>query len=102
MGITSFRLPVPMTAGQTYSLSVTVANHNYYGEIEFWGTDSTCGPGLERLYVAPVEAKVYCADVVPSQSYPYVLLVQRLHWDGGGFASGSARNVLACPTGRCP
>jgi hypothetical protein len=91
-----------MTAGQPYSLSVTVTNHNFYGDIEIWGSNATCGPGLERLYVAPVASQIFCADVVPSQSYTYAILVQRLYWDGGAPAGGSAYNFLACPTDRCP
>ena len=102
MDITSFVLPTPMTAGQPYSLSVTVANHGYYGDIEFWGSNGTCGPGLELLYSAPLDSKIYCADVHPSQSYTYILYVQRLSVDSGAPAGESASHTLACPAARCP
>lgn len=102
MDITSFLLPTPMTAGQPYSLSVTVSNNGYYGDVEFWGSNATCGSGLELLYQAPLDSKVYCADVHPSQSYTYILFVQRLNVDSGAPAGESAHNTLACPSSRCP
>jgi hypothetical protein len=102
MDITSMQLTDVMKAGQPYSLSVSVSNSGFYGDIEFWGTTSECGPGLQKLYSAPVESKVYCADVLPTQDYTYVLYVQRLMVDSGAPAGEHADTILACPTGRCP
>lgn len=102
MNITSMALPAPMTANQPYSLSVSVSNSGFYGDIEFWGAMSECGAGLQKLYSAPVESKVYCADVLPTQSYTYILYVQRLSTDSGAPAGEHADTILACPTGRCP
>jgi hypothetical protein len=102
MSITSYELPVPMKAGQPYSLSVTEYDNNFGGDVEFWGATSECGPGWEKLYGAPMDSKVYCADVTPTQDYTYVLYVERLvKEDGGWSASSHASNHLACPTGRC-
>jgi hypothetical protein len=101
MGIRSLTLPVPMTPGQPYSLSVSVADNGFYGDIEIWGTDAVCGPGLERLYIQPVQSKVYCADLVASQPYPYLLFVERLFVDSGAPASEHADTIVACPTVRC-
>ncbi len=102
MSITSFLLTDPMKAGQPYSLSVSVASSRYYGTIEFWGSNAECGPGLEKLYSAPVDTKVYCADVLPTNDYTYALLVERLMVDSGAPASEHSGNMLACPSGRCP
>lgn len=100
--VTSFLLPIPVTAGKPYAFSFVVANDGFSGDIELWGTSRTCGPGLERLYVAPIASKTYCVNVVASQTYSYVLLVQRLAVDGGASASFAASQFMACPTDRCP
>jgi hypothetical protein len=102
MSITSFLLPEPMKAGRPYSLSAAYVNNGYFGTIEFWGTTSECGPGLEQLFTGPVESKVYCADVVPTRDYTHVLFVEGLKWDGGRPAGAHADQILACPTSRCP
>jgi hypothetical protein len=101
MSITSIQLPVPMTAGQPYSLSVSVNDNGFSGDVEFWGATSQCGPGWQQLYSAPLGSKVYCADVSPAQDYPYVIYVERMYTDSGAPAGESAYNHLACPTGRC-
>jgi hypothetical protein len=102
MGITSLLLPEPMKAGQPYSLSAAVSNSGYTGTIEFWGATSECGAGLEQLFSEPVASKIYCADVVPSQDYRYVLYVEHYLWDGGAPAGAHTGDILACPSGRCP
>ena len=101
MGIRSLTLPVPMTPGQPYSLSVSVGDNGFYGDIEVWGTDSVCGPGLEKLYTQPVESKVYCADLVASRPFAYLLFVERLFVDSGAPASEHADTIIACPAVRC-
>jgi hypothetical protein len=100
--VNSFLLPLPMTAGQPYAFSVVVSDNRFYGDIELWGTNATCGPGLERLYAAPLASQTYCVNVVPSQNYPYVIFVQRLAVDSGAPASESATQFMACPTDHCP
>ena len=55
--VTSFRLPIAMTAGELYAFSFAVSDNRFYGDIELWGTTGTCGPGFERLYAAPVASK---------------------------------------------
>jgi hypothetical protein len=99
--ITSFILPQPMKSGQPYSLSSGVTNKGYTGTIEFWGTTSECGPGLQKLFSAPVESKVFCADVMPAQDFEHLLYVEHLLFHGGS-ASEFTESVLACPTGHCP
>jgi hypothetical protein len=99
--VTSFLLPLPMMAGKPYAFSFAVTDNGFYGDIELWGTNGTCGPGLERLYAAPIASKGYCINVVAAQNYPYVLLVERLAVDGGALASLSASRFMACPTDRC-
>jgi hypothetical protein len=101
MNITSLQLVDPMKAGQPYSLSVSVSNYRFFGDIEFWGATSECGSGLEKLFSAPVDSKVFCADVLPARDYSHVLFVERLMVDSGAPASEHADNILACPTGRC-
>jgi hypothetical protein len=102
MSITSMLLPVAMTAGQPYSLAATFSNGGFIGDIEFWGTTSECGPGLERLFTEPVDSKTYCVDVVPAEDYGYVLFVERLINASGAPAGAEAGNIVGCPTGRCP
>jgi hypothetical protein len=101
MSITSVELPVAMTAGQPYSLSITVSDGGFTGDVEFWGATSQCGPGWQQLYSAPLASKTYCADVNPTQDYTYVLYVERMFTDSGAPSSESDYNHLACPTGRC-
>ncbi len=101
-GITSLLLPVAMKAGQVYSLSAMVSNSNYGGTIEFWGTNSECGPGLQKLFSAPVASQTFCANVAPTQDFTYVLYVEHLLWDGGAAASEATYAILACPDSRCP
>jgi hypothetical protein len=101
MGIRSLTLPVPMTPGQPYSLSVSVVDNGFYGDIEIWGSDAVCGAGLEKLYIQPVESKVHCADLVASKPYAYLLFVERLFVDSGAPASEHADTIIACPTVRC-
>jgi hypothetical protein len=101
-GITSLLLPVAMKAGQVYSLSAMVSDSNFGGTIEFWGTNSECGPGLQKLFSAPVASQTFCADVAPSQDFTYVLYVEHLLWDGGAAASESTGAILASPDSRCP
>ncbi len=102
LDVTSFLLPIPMTPGASYAFSFALADNGFYGDIELWGTTHTCGPGLERLYVAPIASRTYCVNVVASQAYTYVLLAQRLSVDGGALASFSASQFMACPTDHCP
>jgi hypothetical protein len=101
MSITSMQLPVAMKAGQPYSLSITVSDNGFSGDVEFWGATSQCGPGWQQLYSAPLASKAYCADVNPTQDYTYVLYVERMFTDSGAPSSESDYNHLACPTGRC-
>ena len=54
------------------------------------------------MFSAPIESKVYCADVMPTQDFTYVLYVEGLKWDGGAPAGEHTGDVLACPTGRSP
>jgi hypothetical protein len=102
MGIISLALPEPMKAGQPYSLSADITSVNYTGNIEFWGTTSECGPGLQKLFSAPVQTKTYCADVMPTQDFTHVLFVDALIWDGTSNSVEHTGNILACPAGRCP
>jgi hypothetical protein len=102
MSITSMLLPEPMKAGQPYSLAATVFNGGFTGDIQFWGTTSECGPGLEQLFSKPVDSTTYCVDALPTQDYTYVLFVERLINDSGAPASEHEGNILACPSGRCP
>jgi len=102
MSIISFPLPEPMKAGELYSLSATMTSYAYTGAIEFWGTNSVCGPGLQKLYGEPVESRTYCADVTPTQDFTHVLLVKRLLWSGHGSAGASEGPVYACGSNRCP
>jgi hypothetical protein len=103
MSITSMQLPVAMKAGQPYSLSADIVNSNFGGDIEFWGTTSECGSGLQKLFSAPIDSKIFCADVSPTQDFTYVLLVEGLTSPTNGKpAAEHAGNVLGCPTSRCP
>jgi hypothetical protein len=101
MSITSVELPAAMKAGEPYSLSITVNDNGFSGDVEFWGATSQCGPGWQELYSAPIASKVYCADVNPTQDYTYVLYVERMFTDSGAPSSESDYDHLACPTGRC-
>jgi hypothetical protein len=101
MAITALQLPQPMEAGVPYSLSAHVANGGFSGDVEFWGATSQCGPGWQKLYAAPVESKVYCADVNPTDNYTYLLWVEKLYTDSGAPAGEHSDTILACPTGRC-
>jgi hypothetical protein len=101
--VISRKLPEPMKAGQPYTFSIALSNRNYTGDLELWGSDSECGPGLERLYSAPFDSRTYCTEVHPSGDYPYVLFVRQFTGKGG--ASSAAQNYAqfyACPTGSCP
>ncbi len=102
MSIISFPLPEPMKAGELYSLSATMTSSGYTGAIEFWGTNSVCGPGLQKLYDEPVESRTYCADVTPTQDFTHVLFVKRLLNPGHGSAGASEGPVLACGSNHCP
>jgi hypothetical protein len=102
MSIISFPLPEPMKAGEPYSLSATMTSSGYTGAIEFWGTNSVCGPGLQKLYGEPVESRTYCADVTPTQDFTHVLFVKRLLNPGRGSAGASEGPVLACGSNHCP
>ena len=102
MSIISFPLPEPMKAGELYSLSATMTSRGYTGAIEFWGTNSVCGPGLQKLYGEPVESRTYCADVTPTQGFTHVLLVKRLLNPGHGTAAASEGPVFACGSNHCP
>jgi len=103
--VNSVPLPVPMQAGQAYAFSVLFKRSGWEGAIEFWGTDRSCGPGLERLlaepFPPPSTPKVFCSQTTPAASYTEVLLVYRYSNDP---SSGSITDdpVMACPQGTCP
>jgi hypothetical protein len=102
-GIISYQLPTPMKAGQPYVFSFTYSNSNFTGDLELWGTNAECGPGLQKLFTAPVASKVFCATVHPATDYPYLLFVE--NHTGKGDASSASSNMTgltACPTATCP
>ena len=102
MSITSLLLPEPMKAGELYSLAAKIDNHGYVGTLEFWGTNSECGPGEEQLFSAPFESKTYCADVTPTQTFTHVLFVEGRRVPTGGSGSAADGEVIACGSNHCP
>jgi hypothetical protein len=102
-GIISYQLPQPMRAGQPYTFSFTYSNYNFTGDLQLWGSNAECGPGLQMLFAEPVGSKVYCATVHPTAAYSYLLFVE--NHTGKGDASSAASNMTgltACPTATCP
>ncbi len=102
-GIISYQLPTPMKAGQPYTFSFTYSNYNFTGDLELWGTNAECGPGLQMLFSEPLGSKVFCATVHPTAGYPYLLFVE--NHTGKGDASSASSNMTgltACPTATCP
>jgi hypothetical protein len=102
-GIISYQLPQPMKAGQPYTFSFTYANSNFTGDLELWGTNAECGPGLEKLATEPLVSKVVCATVHPAADYPYLLFVENHTGKGNALTAASSMSGLtACPTATCP
>ncbi len=103
--VNSVPLPVPMQAGQAYAFSVRFRRSGWEGSIELWGTDRSCGPGLERLlaepFPPPLTHTVYCTNAAPMASYSEVLIVYRYTNDPSSAAS-TIDPVMACPQGTCP
>ena len=102
-GIVSYLLPQPMRAGQPYTFSVSLATRNFTGDLEIWGSNAECGPGLERLFTEPFANKLYCTEVHPTQDHDYILVVE--NFTGRGDASSAAQSLIdlrACPAGGCP
>ena len=101
--VISYQLPQPMKAGQPYVFSLNHSNSNFTGDLQLWGTDSSCGPGLEMLWTEPVTSKIFCVTMHPTADHSYILFVT--HHTGKGDASSAASNTTgqtACPTATCP
>jgi hypothetical protein len=100
--VISYLLPQPMRAGQAYTFSAGLSVSNFTGNLEIWGSNAECGPGLERLFSEPFASKVYCVQVNPTQDYDYVLIVEQFTGRNGSTAALSRYDTRACPAGSCP
>jgi len=103
--VNSVPLPVPMTAGQAYAFSVWFRRSGWEGTIELWGTDRSCGPGLQQLlaepFPPPSTSTLFCTDTIPTAAYTEVLIVYRYSNDPSS-GSSTIDPVMACPQGTCP
>jgi hypothetical protein len=73
--VRQLNLPTPMTAGQDYALSIEIGFAMAGMQIELWGTNSSCGMALQKLYEGPMVKGLICATLQPTASYPALLLV---------------------------
>jgi hypothetical protein len=73
--VVSGLLSEPIQAGTSYALSIEVLSSN--PTIEFWGTDTRCGDGLELLAKFENATGVVCTVIEPQGSYSEVLAVMR-------------------------
>lgn len=95
--VTNIDLPQTMVPGSPYAFSVVIGAAPDDGSvtIEFWGSDTKCGFGAEKLYTGPMTKGTLCVEFEPSASYEHVLMV----WRGEG--SLGHNNVAICPGGAC-
>lgn len=97
MLVTDIALKEPLTAGAKYAFSTLVSAAPADGSItaEFWGTDSECGKGAEKLYSGPMLKGILCAQLDAKSTHQHLLMV----WRGPG--SVGAKDVAICPGGSC-
>jgi hypothetical protein len=94
--VQAIRLPEPMVAGTTYTLSVNVEYHSTGQTVEFWGSGSLCGVADEKLASMALEMGVQCTQFHPTQAHDSVLMA----WYGDG--STSIGDIVVCAHGSCP
>ncbi|MET0794652.1 MAG: hypothetical protein ABW061_24235 [Polyangiaceae bacterium] len=97
LGVFSYGLTQHLVPGVPYAVSLKVVGNSPM--IEFWGSNSHCGPGLQKLAEQQtVVDHSYCFSLQPTSEYSEIMLVFR-----GPQASGSFFTDLTfCGSGSCP
>ena len=95
--VASYSLNQPLMPGQLYAVSALISGNSPI--IELWGSNSKCGPGLQKLAERQTAAgQGYCFDLRPETEYTDLLLVFR----GPQVSGSSYSNLLFCGGGSCP
>lgn len=94
-GVRSIRLDTPIGPGDVLAFSADMQGAIVPFEMELWGTDESCGAGLELLASAPLTDGMRCMEARPANgAYPNLLWV----WPSGSLHG----DVTICPAGACP
>ena len=99
--IASIHLRTAMQAGQSYAMSNQITDQGYEGRLEIWGSDASCGNGVELLFTDVIATKAYCMTMHPSGSYQYLLVV-RIYSNNPSSARSTTTPMFVCPNGSCP
>ncbi len=93
ISVRSIALSAPLTAEQAMAFSIEWVAGG--ATIEFWGSSSACGAGVERLTSSESLApNITCATWSTSAEFEHVLMV----YTAGG---GNHGDVTLCPSGSC-
>lgn len=94
LGARSIALPTPMTAGEPYALSFGYLSAGD-GTLEYYATDSECGPILEKLSSEDMANRdTICTDTTPSGNYTHLVMLWRE-------TSASLDDATFCPNVTC-